>query len=319
MKRRMYGGLLAVEAAACIASMLVQASFAGVFSAMAAFPFEQIGLGLRALSLSGGPGNVAAIVLYAAVSLAPVGVLFLLRKQRKLLPEEGLLGIFSIALFAVLYLMINPGVMGIPADVLATGKMVLGGALYSILCGYFVLRALRLFLQSDVERLTKYMSVMLGLLGVLLVYVVCGTCFGGLLNSFTSLRAGNVGNEHDLGTSYVFLWLQFAVDVLPYVLDVWVIFAALRLLDAVRADRYSEGAVAATTRLSRYCAVALVVTVLTNMGFNLLQLLFAKMLRSVNVSVSIPIFSIVFVLAALLLTRFVAENKQLKDENDAFI
>lgn len=322
MKRNLYFGLLAAEAVACIVFAVIQASFAGVFTSVMAFPFEQIGLGLRGLSLSGGLGNTAAIAIYAAVSLSPLAVLLVLRKRRKLFPEDWLLGLLSAALFMILYLMINPGVIGSLTGGtagLTVGKAVLGCVIYSVFCGYFVLRALRLFFQSDAKTLTRYMSVMLSVLGAIFVYMAFGSRLSGLLDSIAALRAGNVGNEQGLWASYFVLDLGYLADMIPYVLDVVVIFSALRLLGALWADRYSEETVAATARMSRLCAVTLSATVFLSITYNLVQLFFINSLRVVNVTVSIPIFSITFVLAALLLTRFVAENKQLKDENDAFI
>jgi len=322
MKSKVFLGSLCVEAALCVGLRILQASFTGAFSAAMAFPFEQIGLGLRTLSLSGGAGNVAAIVIYIAVSLLPAAALPILRKKRELCAEDGLLGLLSAALFAVLYLMINPGVIGALTGGVAgqsVGKAILGGIAYSVLCGYFVLRVLRLFFTGGTDKLVRYMSVMLCLLNVLFVYLVFGACFDGLLNSITALQAGNTGNENMLGASYIFLIMQFMVDALPYALNVFVVFAALRLLDEMRTDRYSAETVAATGRMSRLCAVALAATVLSNICFNLLQLLFIKSLMVVNGSVQIPVFSITFVLAALLLTRFITENKQLKDDNDMFV
>ena len=160
---------------------------------------------------------------------------------------------------------------------------------------------------------------MLSLLNALFIYLIFGACFSGLLNSIAALKMGNVGNEHLLGASYIFLVLQFIVDALPYAFNVLVVFAALRLLDEMRSDRYCSQTVAAAGQMSRVCAAALVTTVLANIGFNLLQLIFAKSLAVINSSVQIPVFSITFVLAALLLTRLVTENKQLKDDNDMFI
>jgi len=230
--------------------------------------------------------------------------------------------LLSVVLFAVLYVMINPGVIstwtgGIAAQ--SVGKAVLGSIVYSVLCGYFVLRVLRLFSDGGTEKLVHYMSVMLRLLTVLFVYLIFGACFDGLLNSIAALQEGNVGNEHLLGASYIFLILQFVVDALPYAFNLLVIFSALRLLDEMRADRYSAETVTAAGQISSLCAVALVAMVLANVCFNLLQLLFAKSLLVINSSVQIPVFSITFVLAALLLTRLVTENKQLKDDNDMFI
>ena len=322
MKQKILVGLLSIEALACVLFCILQTSFTGAFSAVMAFPFEQIGIGLRSLSLSSGLGNVAAIVVYFAASLSPIAAVLILHKKRKLFAEDGLLGLLSAVLFAVLYIMINPGVIstltnGVAAQ--SVEKAILGGMVYSILCGYFILRILRLFSDGGTEKLVRYMSVMLGLLNVLFVYLVFGACFNGFLNSIASLQAGNIGNEHLLGASYVFLVLQFVVDALPYAFNVLVVFAVLRLLDEMLTDRYSVETVAAAGQISRLCTTALVTMVLANVGFNLLQFLFAKSLVVINSSVQIPLFSITFVLATLLLTRLVTENKQLKDDNDMFI
>ncbi len=322
MKRKIFLALLGVEMALCVVLNVVQASFSGVFITAMAFPFEQFGILLRALSLSGGIGNAVAIIIYATVSLAPAAILLVLMKRRKLHLEDGLLILMSAALFAVLYLMINLGDIGTlfgKVTVLGVGKAILGGTVYSVICGYLVLRILRLFFDSGAEKLQKYMTVLLCLLNVLFVYMIFGSCFSDLLNSIASLQSGNTGNEHLLGATYFFLALQYAVDALPYLFDVLVVFAALRLLGEMRANRYSDESVEAAGKLSRLCGFVLAVTVLTNVALNLLQLLFARRLMVINNSVQIPLLSIVFVLAVLLLARFIAENKKLKDDNDMFI
>lgn len=322
MKRNLYLGLLAAEAAFCIAFAFVKVSFAGVFTTVMAFPFEQIGIALRVLSLSGVGGNAAAIALYTAVCISPVAVLLILRKRRKLFPEDGLLVLLSIVLFAVLYLMTNPGIIrsltggtaGLPV-----GKAILGGAAYSVLCGCFVLRLVRLFCQSGVARLARYMTILLGVAGAILVYMAFGSGLSGLMESVEALRSGNTGSEGGLWVSYLILVFGYLTDMIPYLLDVVVVLSALRLLDAMRIDRYSEESAAAAECMSRLCVNALSATVFLGIAYNATQLFLMNALRVVNVTVSIPVFSIVFVLAALLLTRFVAENKRLKDENDAFI
>jgi len=322
MKRKIFVGVLCIEALACVLFCILQTSFTGVFSAVMAFPFEQIGFGLRSLSLSSGLGNAAAIVIYFAISLLPVAAVLVLRKKRKLYAEDGLLGLLSAVLFAVIYIMINPGLINTltsGAAALSVGKAVLGGMVYSVACGYIILRVLRLFFDGGTSALLRYMSVMLRFLNVLFVFLVFGACISSLINSITALRAGNAGNEHLLCATYVFLVLQFAVDAMPYVFNISIVFAALRLLDEMRSDRYSSDTVAAAGHISRLCAAALVATILSNIGFNLLQLIFARSLAVINSSVQIPVFSIAFVLAALLLTRLVTENKQLKDDNDLFV
>lgn len=323
MKRKLFWWIfLGAEAAVCVLLHILQASFYGIYSSAVAFPYEQLGVCLRALSLSGGLGNVVAIVIYVAVSLVPVAVLLVLLKKRGFHREDWLLAGLSAVLFAVLYLMINPGTIRSlfgGAAGLTVGKAILGGTAYSVLFGYLVLRMLRLFFAGSIGKLQKYMTTLLFLLNLFFVYLAFGSSLGKLLDSIGSLRAGNTGNEHLLGASYVFLVLQFAVNALPYLLDVLVVFAALQLLDELQADRYSSKSVATAKRLTRLCGAVLAAMVLTNITFNLLQLLFVKTLMVINSSVQIPVLSIAFVMAVLLLAQFIAENKRLKDDNDMFI
>ena len=57
MKEKHLLTLLSIEAAACVLFCILQRSVSGFFSTIVAFPFEQLGEGLRALSLSGGAGK----------------------------------------------------------------------------------------------------------------------------------------------------------------------------------------------------------------------------------------------------------------------
>ncbi len=322
MKQKTFGMLLWIEAGVCVLLGFLRASFTGVFSAAMAFPFEQIGQGLRALSLSGAVGNAAAILLYVGICLIPAAAMPILQKKRGLYRDDWLLALLSITLFVVVYLMINPGALG-PllggTTGLGVGKAALGVTVWSVLCGYLILRLLRLFFLERRDKLQKYMVLLLRLLSLLFVYMAFGACLSKLLDSLASVQAGNVGNEHLLGTTYFFLGLQYAVDALPYLLDVFVVLAAVRLLEALSADRYSPQSVKAAGELSRLCGKALAATVLSDIAFNLLQILFAKSLMVLNTTLNIPVFSIAFVLGVLLVTRFIAENKQLKDDNDMFI
>lgn len=322
MKHKKLCVFLACEAVLCILLHSAREILPRAFTAVMAFPFEQIGLGLRALSLSGDTGNIISIVLYTTLCLIPVGILYSLKRVRRLYPEDALLAVLSIVLFAVVYMMINPGLLG-PYFGDATGqsvtKAVLGGMVYSVLIGYAVLRILRLFFHADTGRLQKYLEILLCALNALFVYLAFGAYFSSLMDSFDALRSGNTGNEQSLGMSYLFLVLQYVVNALPYILDVLVVFAALELLDELSADRYSEAAVNASEKLSRLCGMALAVIVISNIGFNLLQLVFIKMLAVMNGSVQIPLISVAFTLAVLLLAQYIKENKQLKDDNDMFI
>ena len=310
---------LAVEALLCVLLTVFKSPVGDAVLSAVTFPFEQIGMGLRALSLSGGVGNAFSILLYLVVCLLPIVALLVIRKKRDLLGEDWLLFLLSVLLFFALYYFINPGILaglfhGVPA-----GKMVLGGTIYSVALAYLILRILRLFRNSEIGRLKRYLAVLLGLLNVMFVYLIFGAGVGSLLQSIANLQAGNSGNEGLLGASYVFAALQYLVDVLPYVFDVLVVFAGMRLLHHLTLDRYSDETVLAAHRLSRLCGTVLSTTALVIAAFNLLQLVFAKYLFNIHASLQVPLFSIVFVLAALLFSRLVAENKLLKEDNDSII
>lgn len=310
--------LLAAEAVLCLAVCGLQNFLSGALPALLGFPFAPIGQGLRALSLSGGPGNTAAIVLYVLLSLLPLGALALIRRRRKLAAEDGLLALLSPVLFAVLYFMINPGLLG-PVGQGAVGQAMLGGCVYSLLIGYLVLRVLRYFFRAETEKLHRCLSALLWALCFLLVYAAFGSGFEDYLSSVEALRAGNTGVYSGLALSEGFLFLRWLVSALPYVLDVLVIFALLGLLRERRKDRFSPEAVEAANTLSRRCGWALAVTVLSTAGMNLLQLCFYSRLRDVSGSVILPLSSVVLVLGALLLAHYAQEAKEMKDDNDLFI
>ncbi len=322
MKRRTLCVLLGAEAALCVMLQFGRAFLPQWFGAAMAFPFEQLGLLLRAMSLSGGIGNACALILYAALCLCPVLALLLAHRKRKLYPEDALLGVCCVLLFFVLYAMINPAMLanypGMPVGQ-SVYKALLGGIVYSVIVGYFVLRLLRSFASADTGRLQRYLSAMLLVLNVVFIYLAFGGCLGELLDSIAALRAGNTGDGQSLGVSCAFLILQYGVNALPYVLDVLIVFALLDLLREQRAERYSDGAARAADRLSRLCGTVLAVTVLTQTGFNLLQLIFLKTLRVVNGVLAVPLLSMAVALIALVFAQYIRESKRLKDDNDMII
>ena len=71
--------------------------------------------------------------------------------------------------------------------------------------------------------------------------------------------------------------------------------------------------------LSRRCCLALGITAVSTVILNVVQLLLSNWLSNISVSVDIPFISLAFVLLILLLSRLIAENRRLRDDNDLFI
>ncbi len=321
VKRYPFAALLGLEALVLL--LLCWAGYArqAWFSSALAFPFEQLGAGLRILSLRGGVGNALALLVYAVLCLLPVAALFLLSRKRSLCGEDGMLVLLSVLLFVVMYYMVNPGLIPVPQGWIDGGscKGLFGGAVYALFFGYAVLRLLGRFVKADRSKLQAYLLLLLKFLAVVFVYLAFCACFQDFLTALAALREGNRGNEGALPLSYGFLFLRWLAAALPYVLDVAVILAALDLLEHMRTDRYSEAVAAAAQRLSRLCVVSLAITVVVTVALNLLQLLFLGSLYTLRVTVYLPLLSLAFVLGVLLLVQFIGENRQLKEDNDLFI
>ena len=326
MKHKKIYSVLFLEAAVCILFGLMHIRFSGIFSRVAAVPFEQIGYGLRILSLSGPVGNAAAVILYILLSLIPFFVYCLLRIRGKNDGIDLLLVGLSILLFFVLYYMVNPGLLqlSVPESVKWMPGLVFDSALF----GYLVLRVLRTYISADVCRLQRGLLRLLWVLNMIFVYAVCGKCFGELLSSVQTLQTMGqgmetgvrlVGENLSLTMSYFFLVLQFLVNALPYLLDILVVCMSVHVIEEFVENRYSDQAVTAAGKLAHFCAESLAVTAAASVLFNILQFAFGSRLYQVNVMVVVPVVSVIFVLAVLMLARYIQEDQKLKQDNDLFI
>ena len=164
-------------------------------------------------------------------------------------------------------------------------------------------------------------------MSVVLVYGIFGQELGGLLQNLETVQKGNTGIElsdgfftfSNLTPTYVFLFLHFAVRILPYVLDIIVVFLARKLLAAMKEDLYQEESVKLAEKLSHFCVWTLASTIGVDAVFNLLQLFFQSRLYQLEYVVAVPVFSLAFVLAVLLFAKYIREMQRLKEDNDLFI
>lgn len=317
--------ILAIEAAACVLFCILRYSVSGMFSSLIAFPFEQLGVGLRWLSLSGAVGNGIAVLFYILLCLIPTGIWFFFRKKQKAQKIDILLLFLSVLLFFVFYYMINPGLIN--TGTMDSGKWSLGSTFYSVLFGYLLVRGLLQYTEADEGKLRKGIRILLGAVDVILVYEILGSELGSLLQNISSVRSGNTGvtvsggyiTLFELNTTYVFLFLHFLIKILPCILNILVIFGARKLLDLSKEAMYQEENIVFTEKLVRFCTLSLIITIVTDVGFNLLQLFFQNQLYQMDYVVNIPVFSLAFVLAIQLFAGYIREMQRLKKDNDLFI
>ncbi len=320
-KRVLYIALAAEVAFLCLIYLLADFSVPLVSSVMAV-PFEQIGMLLRALSLQGGILNGIALMLWAGICLLPLLPVMKEWQDRAKRTEHIVLGILSVVLFVGLYYMVNPGLLfeRIPAvltEAISVGTEELSGVLkasvsmmiWSVVVCYGVFVLLRLFRAGEKEQLFLYTRRLL--------YVLCGL-FAGMM-ALTALDAVTGIRMAQSGLDGVFTGVKALMAALPYAMDIVVTLSAMTVLDALLEDSRSEQVVVAARKLSGICCITLAVVTSAGAGLNILQWVVSKKLSDINVHASIPFMSLAFVLAALLFSRLLEENKQLADENEMFV
>lgn len=311
----------AAEVVVCAAYVLLGTALPNLFGEIVSFPFRQIGLGLRALSLCGGVGNVIAIILYVAFCLIPAVADQIIARKKKNHGEDFLLILLSVVLFFVMYLMVNPHLQAEYLGQMQSlmGTEMLGALAYSILAGWAALKVLRKCFGAEQGRLMDYLNILLIAVAAFLTLTAFGTGLDGLLDSFTNLRSDNRGTEDTLGLTYVFLTLQYAVSILPNLLSCGVILNAVEMLTEMKRETYSDAVIACAEKLSASCGRMMKIVVTTNIFFNLLQTVFMKNLRVVNTVIQLPLTTLVLAIALLLMAQFIRSHKELKEENESFI
>jgi len=318
--KRMYIAL-GVFALLCALSGALPGTGAGTFALIMAFPFQLIAMGLRALSLSGAGGNIAAIVIYVFICLLPgAAALWVLRKRLK--GEDILIGLFTVMMFVAVYYMINPSLLSgnYGSDFNPLLRAILGGCCWCIVVCWVVLKLIRRALALERAGVQRLLMICLGFVAFFFVAVAFAGAVGGFTAAWESLKEGNTAlGERELLLTTVFLAVKAIINALPYALDALVAVKGMELLSAMNADPYSARTVERAESVSRLAVLSLKLTVILSLAFNLLQLVFIKKLLVVDVELVLPFVSIGFMLAAVLLSRLIRENKALKDDNDMFI
>lgn len=292
------------------------------------FPFEPMGGFLRNLSLSGFAGNMAAVFLYALISLIPAVAWIYLRKKGRTIKADSMLFLLSAVLFYVLYYSVNPGLL--KTQIAGSGGIYLSGLFYSVLVTYGVIRISNMAMTGGRGEIQKLLRIFLYLLAVLFGGAVLMELFVALPEAIKS--AGEVYTSATMvfdltGSNYMvsatLLYAVAALDIfmnmMPYVFDIVIIIKALHLLKELEQDWYSKESVRAAGTLSEVTGRCLVIVTVLGLIYNLIQFIGRNSLLHSKMQISIPIVSIVFLLSVLLLARYIRSGQELKEENEMFI
>ena len=314
--RVFYGGLAGLAAACALGAW-----FAPVEAGWLAFPWVSIGVGLRVLSLSGSVGNVAACGLYALLCLLPAGIA--LRDIRHRWPLVG----FSAVLGPALYFLINPGLLaqrmgGLPQEVVVA---MLGQLIWAVelACAVWLLLGALHRRSLNTSSLLHGMQIGLCLLDGAFVVSVFGVGVLDLRGQIAAVRQANTMLDNTafgtLNPTALFLVCGWLVQSLPALLNLGIVHGLLQLVKLAKANRFAPGMAQAAAHCGTLAGGAAAVDVTVQAVFLAVQLCAAGQLHQLNSGLHIALLPVLFAVAALLFSRWLAEGCTLREENEGFI
>ena len=287
------------------------------------FPWEQMGLGLRRLSLSGSAGNIAAWILFLAAGALPLFTMAFLRYRRKSCRADYLLPLLSVSLFAGLWFFINPSYMDRYLSPMPTGgiaKYSLAAVIYSLFLTWILLRLVFLYEKAGQGRLLAGLRILLGLYGLVLgigLFVQSSVEFREALRA---LQESNTGSDsHLVRISTLFLAIRIVIGILPTASQIALLFMMVLFLRRYEKEPFGPEASLAMKRLKAASGRLLTVALLANAGFNVLQLLCSRFLLTSFHRIPFPLSEILVMLGIRTLSFLYLESRRLKEDNDMFI
>lgn len=284
------------------------------------------GRGLRALSLSGPQGNLAAWAIALAITLLPLLLLALPRGRGPLMREDWLLPLTGAVGFFMVFFSVNPTLLPL---VLPQVWPLASLCVYcSLPVAWLVLRVLRRLEEQEADRLAGVLRVLLWACALLAAFGAAYSRLGGFAAQASQALSGAAGPElfgtADRMTDAVTdgLVLQFILLLPPLAADLFTAFllAHAALLTAVLKDGlFSREAVERCGVTARFCRQTVVWSALLTALRNVLQLLFLPWPLQSHFEVDIPLSSLVLAAALYLLCRCLQQGNALREDNQSII
>lgn len=276
-----------------------------------------VGERLRALSLSGFFGNLAAWAIVLVLSMLPLLLLILSKSRGALTGTDILLPLSTLLLFLALFFAVNPTLLNHPLpEFWVLGAA--GGALCAAVC-WLVLRLL-----ASMDR--RELSALAGLLALLLTVCALWMAFAAGYNSTFSLLAkaqamqsGNTGAPDAARTTIWFHGLLAVLNSIPTLLGGGVLLWGSDLARSMAPGPFEEEVLAQCEKTANGCRRVIQTSVLLSLGSNLLQLALDSILTSQSYAFSLPLPTLALSAALFLLCRCIQQGKALLDDSRSII
>ncbi|MBQ4283448.1 MAG: hypothetical protein IJB96_05915 [Lachnospira sp.] len=280
-------------------------------------PFELISQNLRKLSMGSDAGNVVAWIFFVLIGLVPIAILAIKCARHHVKLEDGMLIIISALIYQVLYMLINPGLyFQMIQDVRMYEVQSLGACIvaYSAIAVYLIMKLIRFIYDDNKKALKRSLAI---LVCVLSIFVFCEM----IVDSYESIKGIKIlfTDDADILIKLGVTVLDIADNVVYGITFIAVFIYAYRFLKEFIDGGFTEDLVVRAKTLQRASVIFIVGNILVNMCYNVVQLLAGRYLNDTSVVVMIPTFEIICLVFVVLITKLIADNKKLKEENELFV
>ena len=328
-KRRLVTAGAGVLGALCALAAGVSGGSAGGGLAL----LSGAGQALRALSLSGVPGNLAAWALVCLLSSPPALWMLLHRRRRGIHRADPLAVLSALLLLGGWYTLANPTLLGgAPALLPGIWSLLFWAAAGSVLICWAVLRMLDRLEAAGLETLSAALSVLLtGLAALLAFSAVFAACAAWLSLAGQSQGAAGSGlfrlnplfsqgpGAGQAGSSAVLLSIVAALDLIPSLMGAVVLLWGTAFTGELGRGPFSAGALALCEKTAAGCRRVVQWSVGLAVASNLVQLLAMPLALSVTLSVHIPLTTLLLSAALLALCRCLQRGQELQQDSDSII
>lgn len=277
----------------------------------------QAGEGLRALSISGFWGNLAAWALVLALGALPLLLLVLPRGRGSLAVTDALLPLSSLLLFLALFFAVNPTLLNSPLpEYWVLGAA--GGALCAVVC-WLVLRLLEPMDRRDLPTLAALLALLLTACALLVAFSAGYSSTAAFLAKAQTIQEGNTGAPDAAQTTIWIRGLLTLLNAIPTLLGSGVLLWGSDLARTMARGPFEEETLAQCEKNANGCRRVIQAAVLLSLGANLLQLVLSSALTSQSYTLSLPLSTLALAAALFLLCRCIQQGKSLLDDSRSII
>jgi len=271
----------------------------------------KLGQWLRALSLAGSGGNIAAWAVVIAISALPlVGLLWRGRRWADvLLPLTGAI------LFAWLFYLVNPTLLDTFLPVTEGWGMVGLAAAGSLLVAWAVLRLLK---KLDGNGSALLPEVLYTGAVIYVLFLGMGTVQQAA-PEIAAVKAANTGNEDIAAFTANTLEMLTVWKSAPSLMLAALVMWGGDLLQALEADPFAERTVILAEQIAKRCDWVVYLTLFVTVRCNLAQMFRFSRLASVDVTIYFPVMTLVLAAVLRTLCRYFRRAKAVSDDNDTII